>query len=184
MKIGILGGSFNPAHMGHIKISLSAIELLNLDKVYWLITEQNPLKSSKEYLPLDLRIKKAKNIIDKNSIEIISTEEKTKSNYIIDNLRYIKLNNAGQFIFLMGADSFISLDKWKNYDDIIQEFPIAIFNRNGLDDQVINGYIGKRYKKFRLNYNSRRLLYEKNPSWIFIQDFNENISSTEIRLEK
>ena len=184
MKIGILGGSFNPAHLGHIKISLTAIELLKLDKIYWLITEQNPLKSSKEYLPLDLRIKKAKNIIDKNNIEIISTEEKTKSNYAIDNLRYIKLNNADQFIFLMGADSFISLDKWKDYDDIIQEFPIAIFNRNGLDDQVINGYIGKRYKKFRLNYNSRGLLYEKNPSWIFIQDFDENISSTEIRLEK
>ena len=65
MKIGILGGSFNPAHDGHIKISLQAIDLLNLDKVYWLITKQNPLKSSKEYLSLDLRIEKAKNIIDK-----------------------------------------------------------------------------------------------------------------------
>ena len=84
----------------------------------------------------------------------------------------------------MGADSFISLDKWKDYENIFEEVPIAIFNRNGLDDQVINGYIGKRYKKFRLNYNSRGLLYEKNPSWIFIQDFDENISSTEIRLEK
>ena len=185
MKIGILGGSFNPAHDGHIKISLQAIDLLNLDKDYWLITKKNPLKSSKEYLSLALRIEKAKNIIDKRNIEIINIEEETKSNYIIDNLRHIKLNdNTNQFIFLMGADSFISLDKWKNYENIFEEFPIAIFNRNGLEEQVINGFIGKKYEKFRLNYNSRELLYEKNPSWVFIKNFDENISSTEIRLEK
>ena len=159
MKIGILGGSFNPAHLGHIKISLTAIELLNLDKIYWLITEQNPLKSSQEYLPLDLRIKKAKNIIDKNNIEIISTEEKTKSNYAIDNLRYIKLNNADQFIFLMGADSFISLDKWKDYDDIIQLFPFSIFNRNFLVYQLFIFYLFFCYNLFILNYNSFFLFF-------------------------
>ena len=72
----------------------------------------------------------------------------------------------------------------KNYENIFEEFPIAIFNRNGLEEQVINGFIGKKYEKFRLNYNSRELLYEKNPSWVFIKNFDENISSTEIRLEK
>ena len=55
MKIGILGGSFNPAHEGHLKISLTAIELLNLDKVYWLITKKNPLKTENEYLPFEMR---------------------------------------------------------------------------------------------------------------------------------
>ena len=74
-----------------------------------LLQKKIPLKSSKEYLSLALRIEKAKNIIDKRNIEIINIEEETKSNYIIDNLRHIKLNdNTNQFIFLMGADSFIS----------------------------------------------------------------------------
>ena len=59
MKIGILGSSFNPAHAGHLKLSLKAIEIFNLDEVWWLITKQNPLKNKSEYLPFDLRVKKA-----------------------------------------------------------------------------------------------------------------------------
>jgi nicotinic acid mononucleotide adenylyltransferase len=84
----------------------------------------------------------------------------------------------------MGADSFISLDKWKDYENIIEEFPIAVFNRNGLEDKVVNGFIGKKYEKYRLNFDSRRLWYKKNQNWIFIKNFDENISSTEIRLKK
>ena len=185
MKIGILGGSFNPAHEGHIKISLEAIDLLGLDKIYWLITKQNPLKSNNEYLPFNLRIESANKIIKTNNIEVIDTENYTNSNYIIDNLRYLKSkNNKDNFIFLMGADSFISLYKWKDYENIIEEFPIAVFNRNGLEDKVINGFIGKKYEKYRLNFDSRRLWYKKNQNWIFIKNFDENISSTEIRLKK
>ena len=90
MKIGILGGSFNPAHEGHIKISLEAIDLLGLDKIYWLITKQNPLKSNNEYLLFNLRIESANKIIKTNNIEVIDTESYTNSNYIIDNLRYLK----------------------------------------------------------------------------------------------
>ena len=93
-------------------------------------------------------------------------------------------NNKDNFIFLMGADSFISLDKWKDYENIIEEFPIAVFNRNGLEDKVVNGFIGKKYEKYRLNFDSRRLWYKKNQNWIFIKNFDENVSSTEIRLKK
>ena len=79
MKIGILGGSFNPAHEGHLKISLTAIELLNLDKVYWLITKKNPLKTESEYLPFEIRCKEAKKIIGTNNIELNYAEQKTES---------------------------------------------------------------------------------------------------------
>ncbi|MGY9025683.1 MAG: nicotinate-nucleotide adenylyltransferase [Candidatus Pelagibacterales bacterium] len=185
MKIGILGGSFNPAHLGHMKLSLSAIELLDLDSVWWLITKQNPLKSKEEYLPYDLRIKKAALIANGTKIKLICTEEETNSTYAIDNLRHIKKKNIhDNFIYLMGADSFISLDKWKDYENIFEEVPIAVFNRLGFENHIIDSYIGKKYEKYRLNYNSRGLLYKKNPCWIFIKDFKENISSTELRLEK
>ena len=181
MKIGILGGSFNPAHEGHLKISLTAIELLNLDKVYWLITKKNPLKTESEYLPFEIRCKEAEKIIGTNNIELNYAEQKTESSYIIDNLRYLKTNNTDTFIFLMGADSFVSLNKWKNYESILDEFPIVVFNRENSEEEVINGFIGNKYSKFRLNLSSIELLYKKTPSWIFVQNFYESISSTKIR---
>ena len=181
MKIGILGGSFNPAHKGHLKISLTAIELLNLDKVYWLITKKNPLKTKSEYLPFEIRCKEAEKIIGTNNIELNYTEQETESSYIIDNLRYLKTNNTDTFIFLMGADSFVSLNKWKNYESILDEFPIVVFNRENSEEEVINGFIGNKYSKFRLNLNSIELMYKKTPSWIFVQNFDESISSTKIR---
>ena len=183
MKIGILGGSFNPAHEGHLKISLVALNYLKLDKVYWLITEKNPLKSKSEYLPLDTRYSKAQDLIKNKNIKIINTEVETNSNYVIDNLRHLKKSNKDDFVFLMGSDSFINLDKWNRYESIVEEFPIVVFNRDNSEEQVINGFIGEKYAKFRLNLNLRELLYEKSPSWIFIKDFSENISSTNIRLK-
>tara|TARA_B100001093_G_scaffold155728_1_gene148320 strand:- start:466 stop:741 length:276 start_codon:yes stop_codon:yes gene_type:complete len=91
------------------------------------------------------------------------------------------MNDTNTFIFLMGADSFVSLNKWKNYENILDEFPIVVFNRENSEKEVINGFIGNKYSKFRLNLSSIELLYKKTPSWIFVQNFDESISSTKIR---
>ena len=96
MKIGILGGSFNPAHKGHLKISLTAIELLNLDKVYWLITKKNPLKTESEYLPFEIRCKEADKIIDTNRIELMYTEQKTDDADTIAFLRHGCITNRSR----------------------------------------------------------------------------------------
>ena len=185
MKIGILGGSFNPAHEGHIKISLEAIDLLGLDKIYWLITKQNPLKSNNEYLLFNLRIESANKIIKTNNIEVIDTESYTNSNYIIDNLRYLKSkNNKDNFIFLMGADSFISLDKWKDYENIIEEFPIAVFNRNEKLYNPHTSIVAEKFKNNQVKLSDAKLIFTKSPAWIFIRDFNVSESSTAIRNNK
>ena len=131
MKIGILGSSFNPPHIAHLKISKKAIKDFGLDQVWWLITKKNPLKKSDSYIDFENRLRKINSIIDTQKIECKYFEKETLSNFLIDNLKYMKnLYQENQFIFLMGSDSFIEMEKWKDYDEIFKEIPIAVFNRD------------------------------------------------------
>ena len=121
MKIGILGSSFNPPHEGHLKISKEAIDIFALDQIWWLITEKNPFKKKNIYINFLERKQKIKSIIDKEMIELKYFEEETKSNYLIHTLLYIKNNfKNNDYIFLMGSDAFMEIDKWKNYNDILE----------------------------------------------------------------
>jgi nicotinate-nucleotide adenylyltransferase len=182
MKIGILGSSFNPPHDGHLKISNKAITLFNLNEVWWMITKQNPLKDSKNYLPLEERIEKISSIINTKKIKTVYFEDKVKSNFLIDNIKYINQRfSKNNFIFLMGSDSFSKMSQWKDYDEIFHQIPIVIFNRQSSKHEILNSKIAKKYEKFRLDFNSRNTIYKKIPSWIFIHDFNEKISSSNLR---
>ena len=182
MKIGILGSSFNPPHIGHLKISEQAIEIFNLDEVWWMITKNNPLKNLEEYLPFDERIKKINSLIRTSKIKVVHFEDKVQSNYLIDNVKYInKEFSNDKFIFLMGSDSFCEMDKWKNHDDILHKIPIAIFNRQSSEEEILKLEVAKKYEKFRLNMDNKQNIYKTLPSWIFIDNFSENISSSELR---
>ena len=126
MKIGILGSSFNPAHLGHLKLSDKAIQIFDLDEVWWMITKQNPLKEKDDYMSFEDRNNQAKKLIGNNNIKLKFFEDITNSNYLIDNLKHIKSNfTEDEFIFLMGSDSFEEMDKWKNYLDI-NDYSIGI----------------------------------------------------------
>ena len=152
MKIGILGSSFNPPHIGHLKISEQAIEIFKLDEVWWMITKYNPLKNLDAYLPFEERIEKANLLIRTKKIKIVHFEDKVQSTYLIDNIKYInQAFSKDKFIFLMGSDSFCEMDKWKNHDDILHKIPIAIFNRQSSEEEILKLEIAKKYEKFRLN---------------------------------
>ena len=130
MKIGILGSSFNPPHEGHLKISKEAIDIFELDQIWWLITKKNPFKDKDIYINFIERENKIKSIIDQEIIKLKYFEDETKSNYLIDNLLYIKNNfKNNRYIFLMGSDSFMEIDKWKDYGNIFKQIHIAVFNR-------------------------------------------------------
>ena len=102
MKIGILGSSFNPAHLGHLKLSDKAIQIFDLDEVWWMITKQNPLKEKNDYMSFEDRNNQAKKLIGNNNIKLKFFEDITNSNYLIDNLKHIKSNfTKDEFIFLM-----------------------------------------------------------------------------------
>ncbi len=185
MKIGILGSSFNPAHLGHLKLSDKAIQIFDLDEVWWMITKQNPLKEKDDYMSFEDRKNQAKKLIGNNNIKLKFFEDITNSNYLIDNLKHIKSNfTKDEFIFLMGSDSFEEMDKWKNYLDIFNQMPIAVFNRNKKLYNPLTSIVAEKFKNNQIKLSDAKLIFTKSPAWIFIRDFHVSESSTAIRNNK
>ena len=131
MKIGILGGTFDPAHKGHIKISKEAKKRFGIEKIIWAVTKKNPFKSESN-LSLKKRIQYAKKINYKNSfIKVRYFENKIKSNRSIDLIKYIKEKNINSdLFFIMGADSLINFHKWKKSNSILSICKILVFDRD------------------------------------------------------
>ncbi len=185
MKIGILGSSFNPAHLGHLKLSDKAIQIFDLDEVWWMITKQNPLKEKSDYMSFEDRNNQAKKLIGNNNIKLKFFEDITNSNYLIDNLKHIKSNfTEDEFIFLMGSDSFEEMDKWKNYLDIFNQMPIAVFNRNEKIYNPLTSIVAEKFRDKQIELSDAKLIFTKSPAWIFIRDFHVSESSTAIRNNK
>ena len=166
-KIGILGGTFDPAHKGHLKISQEAIKKYKLNNVIWTITNKNPFKK-KSKINLPNRIKLAKKIIGLNKlIKIKFLEKKIKSNKTIHLINYLKKNNKKLDIyFIIGADNLINFHKWHQWKSISKKCNILVFDRQG-------------YKAKSLKSTTYKQLSKKGLSFI---RFNKvNISSSQLR---
>ena len=152
-KIGILGGTFDPAHNGHIEISKIAKKKFKLDKIIWCITNKNPFKK-KSNLSLLKRIKYAKKINLKNRfIKIGFYEKKIKSNKTIDLIKYFAKKNKNSNIYLiMGADSLINFHKWKKYNQITNMCKILVFDRDGYKTKSLKSPSFKKYNKKSINF--------------------------------
>ena len=121
----------------------------------------------------------------RNNIKLKFFEDITNSNYLIDNLKHIKSNfTEDEFIFLMGSDSFEEMDKWKNYLDIFDQMPIAVFNRNEKLYNPLTSIAAEKFKNNQIKLSDAKLIFTKSPAWIFIRDFNVSESSTAIRNNK
>tara|TARA_Y100000591_G_scaffold307086_1_gene306124 strand:- start:292 stop:831 length:540 start_codon:yes stop_codon:yes gene_type:complete len=165
-RIGILGGSFDPAHKGHLAISKEAIRKYKLKKLIWAITMRNPMKK-KSATNISYRIKECKKIIKSNNLIKIKFFEKIiKSNKTIDLINYLKKNTKSEIYFLMGADNLINFHKWHKWKLIAKKCIILVFDRQG-------------YKRKSLNSISFKKLQGKNLR--FIQFNKVNISSSQLR---
>ena len=165
-KIGILGGSFDPAHRGHLLISKIAAKKYKLTKIIWAITLENPLKKRSK-TSISKRIKNCKKIIkDNNFIKVKFYEKIVKSNKTIDLLNHIKKNNKFEIYFIMGADNLINFHKWHKWEAISQKCKIIVFDRHG-------------YKKKSLNSISFKRLNSKILK--FVEFKKVNISSSQLR---
>ena len=152
-KIGILGGSFDPAHEGHVSISKEAKKRFGIDKIIWAVTKKNPFKN-KSILSLDKRINYAKKINKNNLfIKVKYFEDKINSNRTIDLIKYIKKNNKNTDIyFIMGADSLINFHKWKSSKLISSICNILVFDRNGYKAKSLKSIGFKKYNKKGLEF--------------------------------
>ena len=152
-KIGILGGTFDPAHQGHIKISIEAKKRFKLKEIIWAITKKNPYKS-KSSLDLSKRISFAKKINHKNKfIKVRFYENIIKSNRTIDLIKYIKKKNKiSKIYFIMGADNLIHFHKWKNSNLITSICNILVFDRSGYKAKSLKSLGFKKYNKKSLKF--------------------------------
>ncbi len=130
-RIGLLGGSFNPPHEGHVHISLEALKRLRLNEIWWLVSPANPLKDPKSYTPFSKRMEQAETITHAHPrIHISDIEQHAKTNYTVDTIEYLQAHHPKiQFIWIMGADNLITFHQWKSWRKIIHLIPIAVFNR-------------------------------------------------------
>jgi nicotinate-nucleotide adenylyltransferase len=166
IKVGILGGSFDPAHKGHLAISKEAKKRFNLERIIWAITKKNPFKAESETL-LSKRIKDCKEIIGTNSfIKVRFYENVIKSNKTIDLINHLKKNKDIEIYFLMGADNLINFHKWQKSESISQKCNIVVFDRHG-------------YKKNSLKSKTFKKL--NNKTLTFVEFKKVNISSSQLR---
>jgi nicotinate-nucleotide adenylyltransferase len=166
MKIGILGGSFDPAHKGHLAISKEAKRRFKLEKIIWAVTKKNPLKAESK-TPISKKIKDCKKIIGMNSfIKVKFYENIIKSNKTIDLINYLKKDKKIEIFFLMGADNLINFHKWFRSKLISQKCNIIVFDRHG-------------YKKNSLKSKTFKRL--NNKTLTFVEFKKVNISSSQLR---
>ena len=166
IKIGILGGSFDPAHKGHLAISKEARKRFNLQKVIWAITKKNPFKA-KSTNSLNRRIEDCKKVIGLNSsIKVKFYENIIKSNKTVHLINHLKKNKNFEIYFLMGADNLINFHKWHKSKTISQKCNILVFDRHGYKKNSLKSKTFKHLNKDVLK---------------FIEFKKVNISSSQLR---
>ena len=167
IRVGILGGTFDPPHIGHLHISKIGLKKLKLNKLLWVITKKNPLKS-KPYLNVNQRIKLAKKITkNENKIFIKFFKSKMLSKNTFNLLNYIKKKNKKtKLYFLIGADNFIKFHKWYNWKKIPNLAKIVVFSRQNYSAKPLNSISSKKIEK---------------KDWVYISSKKVNISSSLIR---
>ncbi len=184
-NIGLLGGSFDPPHKGHLYISLEAKKILKLDEIWWLVTPQNPLKINKP-ASYSERLRNCKLIVKNHPIKVKEIEKKINSKYSYQTIKYLNTHYKNlNFFWLMGADNLINFHKWQNALRIFNEIPIVVFRRYGYNDKALKSNIANFYKNFKINSKNLRVSnFKKTPAWTIIQNKEIKISSTEIRKQR
>ena len=184
-KIGLLGGSFDPPHKGHLFISIESKKILKLDEIWWLITPQNPLKISKPATYFE-RVNNCKKITMNFPINVKEIEKDINSDYSYKTINYI-LNHYKniKFFWLMGADNLINFHKWEKWQKILNDMSIVIFKRHGYNNEALKSITAQKYKNSRINYSKFKLDdFNIVPSWLFVENKEIKISSTEIRNQR
>ena len=184
MKIGLLGGSFNPAHAGHLHISLQAIKHLQLDKIWWLVSPQNPLKSSADMAEYGQRIASAKKqITNYSNISICEIEQENNLQYSADTIELlIKQYPQNKFIWLMGSDNLAQFNKWHKWRYIMHNIAICVMDRSPHSHGALRSPAALGYAKYRISQDrSAQLADATLPAWSYLFIPRHRQSATNLR---
>ena len=147
LRIGLLGGSFNPAHSGHLYVSETARKRLNLDSVWWLVSPGNPLKSESIMAPLARRLESARRMAAADPhIHVGALEEQLGTLYTVDTLRALRRRFPRlRFVWLMGSDNLEQFSRWRHWPEIARQVPIAVVQRPGSILAALNAPLVRRF---------------------------------------
>jgi nicotinate-nucleotide adenylyltransferase len=183
MRVGLLGGSFNPPHAAHRAISLFALKRLKLDRVWWLVTPGNPLKDHDGLLDLDARAEAARKMAGDPRIDVSCLESVIRTRYTVDTISYLRRRASGlRFVWIMGADNLAQFHRWQNWRRIASEVPIAVIDRPPQSFRALAAPAAQALARYRLPENQAgRLADQHTPAWIFLTGMKLNLSSTGLR---
>jgi nicotinate-nucleotide adenylyltransferase len=186
MTIGLLGGSFNPAHEGHLAMSLYALKQLKLDQIWWLVSPQNPLKTDADMAALNQRVESAKKLAKHPRFVVTDIEIALGTQYTADTLRQLKRRFPRvNFVWLMGADNLKQIPQWQDWQDIFRLVPVAVFRR---PSYPAGRGIGKAAIRFNDAWHPStqgakvaRQTHKGLPAWVILDNKLNYTSSTKIR---
>jgi nicotinate-nucleotide adenylyltransferase len=185
MRIGLLGGSFNPAHAAHVEISLTALKRLGLDQVWWVVTPGNPLKRPSKLPGLPERVEAARKIANHPRIAVTGFPGEKGAPYTVDLLTELKRRHpAVSFVWLMGADNLAEFHRWRSWQRIFETAPIAVLDRPGFRLKARASRAATRFQEFHVDESDAQGLARMTPpAWTIITHRLSPLSSTEIRGE-
>ena len=182
-RIGLLGGSFNPAHGGHLAISRMALARLGLDEVWWLVSPQNPLKPARQSAPLARRLAGARSLARHPRLRVGALEAVLGTRYSRDTLAALRRRFPGvAFVWIIGADNLIQLPAWKDWPGLFTSVAIAVFDRPSYGARALAAKPAHRFARARLpERRARRLAGLGPPAWVFIHGPLDPRSSSALR---
>jgi nicotinate-nucleotide adenylyltransferase len=183
MRIGLFGGSFNPAHDGHLLVALQCLKRLALDRVWVLVTPGNPLKDKTELAPLADRVATARRLMDHPQIDVTAFETAQNFHYTYETLDYLVAAEPGvRFVWIMGADSLMSFERWERWEEIARTMPIAVYARPGATFRATRSKAATALEEFRLPEDKAAILADSRPpAWVYLRGIMSSQSSTAIR---
>nr|WP_321461423.1 nicotinate-nucleotide adenylyltransferase [uncultured Cohaesibacter sp.] len=183
LRIGLYGGSFNPAHRGHRHVALTALKHLQLDRIWCLVTPGNPLKDIRELPPLERRMRDTARLMDHPRIDVTGIEARAGTRYTAESLDWLSTRtNGAHLVWLMGADNLAQFHKWQRWEDIFSKIPVAIVDRPGYSLSPLNALAARNFAWARLpSHKEKTLATAQCPAWTFIYGPRSDLSSTALR---
>lgn len=183
--VGILGGSFDPPHSGHVHLTLEALKRLGLDQIWWMVSPGNPLKAHAP-APMEQRIEAAKLIMQHPKVRITGLEAKYGTRATVDTLAALRKDYPKlRFVWIMGADNLAEFHKWDRWPDIMAQVPVAVLARpkqrlRGLTSPTARKFAGARLAE----RDAKQLPFAPAPAWVYLDMPMRAVSSSQLRAEQ
>lgn len=186
MRIGIMGGSFNPPHLGHLIVAETAMRRLKLDQVWWVVTPGNPLKDRSGLPSQEARIGLCESMITNPRMKVTGFERELDSPFTAVTTSFLTRRYRGtHFVWLMGADNLATFHRWQDWQGIASAMPIAVVDRPGwrlkaLASKAAHALARRRWREGKAS----RIVGKNRPSWVFLTGRLSGLSSTDLRAEQ